>query len=301
MEGLIVRALLLWCLLMVISPGGDAAALSAALVQPGTGVTITSMTIQGNSLLAAGSQSWGTYTNVSGTYGIGPGVIISTGQVKDYADGPDLDPTDAGTDFHSPATAAQTAILTPIGGVGSYHDVTQLDVSFSLDATHDSIIFNVVFGSNEYPDFVGFDFIDCFGLLVNGTNIAFVGGLPVDIDNPDFQLPVFPGPWAPYPGTKLNGVLAPGVVPLLTFTRQLSRGASGVLTLIIADKADGLYDTTAYFNGLAGAVLGILPGSAINAGGAAAAKMCLQHSGGANAGLGLPATQARAGAAETAS
>lgn len=226
---------------ITVTPGGTPANLIAALTNAGSGLTVNSLTISGNGTGAG--ASWGTYTNVSGTYGIGSGIIISTGKASDYGDGPNSVP-DNSTNFGTPATISQSGLLAPIGGAGTYHDVTEIDVNFNLDATHDTVFFNVVFGSEEFPDFVGFDFIDGFGLLVNGTNIAFVGGLPVNINNPAFT---------PIAGTELNGVLAPGGLPAVTFSKTVGFGATNnTLQFVIADKSDGNFDSTAYFAGLGG-------------------------------------------------
>jgi hypothetical protein len=226
---------------ITVTPGGAPGNLIAALTNAGSGLTVNSLTISGNG--AGAGASWGTYTNASGTYGIGGGIIISTGKASDYGDGPDTVSFNS-TDFGTNATTAQSNLLTPIGGAGSYHDVTEIDVNFNLDATHDTVFFNVVFGSEEYPDFVGPWFVDSFGLLVNGTNIAFVGGLPVNINHPDFS---------PVSGTELNGVLAPGGVPAVTFSKTVGFGSTNnTLQFLIADLTDGFYDSTAYINGLGG-------------------------------------------------
>lgn len=241
---------------MVISPGGSAAALIAALVVPNTGLTVNSLTVSGH--IGAGGlhpaipgPSWGTYTNASNVYGIGSGVILSTGKVADYGDGPNVSSHNT-TNFNSAATAPQAALLAQIGGAGNYFDVTQIDVAFTLVGTRDTLFFNVVFGSEEWPDFVGFDFIDSFGLFVNGVNIAFSGGLPIDINHPSF---------ADIRGTELNGVLAPGGIPLLQFSKVVGAGSSGTLTIILGDKSDGNYDTTVYVNALSGGAP--LPQSAV--------------------------------------
>jgi hypothetical protein len=108
------------------------------------------------------------------------------------------------------------------------------------------VFFNVVFGSDEFPEFVASTFIDAFGLLVNGTNIAFVGGLPVNVNHPSF---------AAIPGTELDGVMAPGGSPVLTFSKTLAFGATNqTLTFIIADRGDSAYDSTAYISALGGVI-----------------------------------------------
>ncbi len=224
-----------------ITGGGTAAALIAALTSPGTGLTINSLLINGQTA-GGGVFSWGTYTNASGTYGIGPGIVISSGDVADYGDGPNTSGSNT-TGYGVAATAAQELILDAISGASNYFDVTQIDINFSLDALHDTVFFNVVFGSDEWAEFVGSNFIDAFGLLVNGTNVAFTGGFPINVNHPGM---------AAVPGTELDGILAPGGNPVLTFSSVVGFGASGTLTFIIADRGDTVLDSTAYISALGG-------------------------------------------------
>jgi hypothetical protein len=98
----------------------------------------------------------------------------------------------------------------------------------------------VAFGSEEFPEFVGSEFVDAFGLYLNGTNIAFVGGQPVNIDHPCFTA---------FAGTELDGVLACGGNPVNTFSGAVHSG-SNTLTFIIADTSDANLDTTAYIGAL---------------------------------------------------
>lgn len=200
-----------------------------------------------------GGPSAGTYTNpIGGTYGLPPvGIVISSGAVGDYGDGPDtLISFSTGygpsaTNYGDPATPAQESILDPItGGPWNHYDVTQIDVSFDMLPGYSDVYFNVTFGSEEYPEWVGSQFNDGFGLLVNGTNIAFVDGSPVNINHPDFLATA---------GTELDGVLNDGNYSTYvhTFTSPVN-AAGNTLTFIVADTSDGVYDTTAYIAQLGG-------------------------------------------------
>ena len=40
--------------------------------------------------------------------------------------------------------------------------------------------------AEEFPEFVGDSFIDGFGLFVNGENVAFANGDPINVNHPDF-------------------------------------------------------------------------------------------------------------------
>jgi hypothetical protein len=226
-----------------VTPTNSTLDISTALVAGNVGLVIDSITINANG--AGGTLSLGTYTNASGTYGLEDGIVMSSGRVAHYGDGPN---NFAGltTNHGGTATGPQDALLDSVGGAGDYFDVTEILVDFHMLAGFDTVFFDVVFGSEEFPEFVGDEFVDAFGLFVDGTNIAFSGGFPINIDHPDM---------AAVAGTQLDGVIEPGNSPVMTFQKQLvNPTAVGVhtLTFIIADKADRIFDSTAYIAGLGG-------------------------------------------------
>lgn len=252
-------ALLLWgtapAQAITVTATQDPGALVAALLGPGgTGIVVTGVTLLGHtqaSFTVPGTTetSSGTYTNASNTYGIGAGVVLSTGAVQHYGDGPNgLE--DATTAYLTPtfqlaeATPAQEALLDPITTVGEdtfdHFDVTELIVTFDMQQGFDSVRFNVVFGSEEYPEFVEVGYFDGFGMFLNGTNVAFVASQPVNITHPSM---------AAIAGTELDGVLAPGNVPLLVFGGPVNP-TGNTLRFIIGDRDDPIYDSTVYIAGL---------------------------------------------------
>ena len=225
---------------IVITADTDANSLATA-VTSGGGLTVISASLSGHGSVATGGPvSSGTYTNASGTYGIGPGIVISSGDVNEYNDGPNLTSGNT-TIFGVAATAAQEALLDPItGGSLNHNDVTQLDITFTT-STGD-VFFFVTFGSDEYPEFQNSSFIDAFGLYLNNTNIAFYNGDPINIDHPDMTACA---------GTELDGVL-PCAGPMLFSATGLDTSVNHTLTFIIADSGDAQLDSTAYINSLSG-------------------------------------------------
>lgn len=248
------------------------ALLDALLGAGGTGVVVTGVSLSGHrqeNFEAPGQfeTSSGTYTNASGTYGIGGGIVLSTGAVEErsyfdsgagatvtlpgYGDGPNtLDDnttvffTLAPVQVGIPATPAQESLLDPITTVGTdtfdHFDVTELLVHFDMQQGFDQVRFNVVFGSEEYPEYVSDGYFDGFGMFLNGTNVAFVRALPVNITHPDMDEIV---------GTELDGVLAPGGSPLLTFGGPVN-ATGNTLRFIIGDRDDPILDSTVYVSGL---------------------------------------------------
>lgn len=225
---------------IIITTDTSAANLAAAVTSAGGGglTVVGSSTLSGQSN-ATGTSS-GTFTNASGTYSIGNGIVLSSGDVADYGDGPN---TQSGqtTGYGTTATAAQQALLFPIDGKPTHFDVTQLDVNFTTSTG--SVFFNVVFGSDEFPEFQGSSFIDAFGLYLNGVNIAFFEGQPINIDHPSI---------AAISGTELDGVLLNNGFPLQFSAGGLDTTLTHTLTFIVADSGDSSLDSTVYIGSLAG-------------------------------------------------
>jgi hypothetical protein len=216
----------------------SAASLAAAVTAGGgAGLTVTGSSLSGF------STSSGTFVDTL-TYGKkGDGIVISSGNVDDYEAGPNTSGSFT-TSYGVLATAAQQATLFPITGKSSHYDVTELDITFDVSATTTDISFLVVWGSDEYAEFVGTTFIDGFGLFVNGVNIAISGGFPVNVNHPAMSA---------IGGTEMDGVLAPGGNPILTFTASVTPGSVGnTIKFIIADSGDSAYDSTAFISGLGG-------------------------------------------------
>ncbi len=254
--------------------------INALLSGGSTGIVVNGVTLNGHTQTVTyipdtppGTiTSSGTYTNASGTYGIGPGVVLSSGGVNGltipgfgtlvpgYGDGANTVPGNGwpfggsfpptGDDTAAPATAEQEALLDPITdrpdldppGTYDHFDVTELIIDFDMQPGFDRVAFNVVFGSEEYVEFVDSDYIDGFGMFLNGANVAFVGGLPVNIRHPAM---------AELTGTELDGILAPGNNPLLNFSGTVNP-TGNTLRFIVADTSDGILDTTVYFSSLEG-------------------------------------------------
>jgi len=231
---------------IVVTGNNTAGDLATAVAAGATGLTVTGQTLEGHGAVGVGAAvSSGTYTNASGTYGIGPGIVLSSGDVNHYNTGPNTSGSRT-TSYGVGANASQQTLLELISGPGSYLDVTRLDITFTT--TTGSVFFNVVFGSDEFPEFVNTTFIDAFGLFIDvGTasqeNIAFVGGLPLNVNHPGMT---------PLAGTELDGVLAPDGNPILTFSKAGLDTSPHTLTFIVADRGDSAYDTTVYIGSLGG-------------------------------------------------
>ncbi|MDP6153689.1 MAG: choice-of-anchor L domain-containing protein, partial [Phycisphaeraceae bacterium] len=137
---------------MTVTATQDSQTLSDALLAGGgTGIVVTDFQVQSLSNLS-GETSVGTFDNPGGVYDIGDGIIISTGDVLDYESG-DNNSSDTSTSYDAEATEEQDLLLDQItGGITNHFDVTRIDITFDVLPGFDSVFFNVVWGSEEFPE-----------------------------------------------------------------------------------------------------------------------------------------------------
>jgi PEP-CTERM motif len=235
----------------------NAADLANALTNGGAGgITITGETLSSNSNGVDASS--GLFSTVgTNNYGLsGSGIIISNGDAAtDGTTGAFINGFSVG--YGVPATAGQTSLLNQVASApGGWNDVTEFDITFTAgpDTTH--VFFNTVFASAEYPEFVN-DFVDGFGLFLNGTNIAFANGQPVNIDNSGMVNTGFPvnggNDGSAFQTTPLGGVLLQNGNAVITYGGEVTPGSTNTLTFIVADANDSALDTAAFIQGLGNA------------------------------------------------
>jgi hypothetical protein len=227
---------------IVVTNDNNAANLLQRLVGGNPKLTVTNVTLSANAD-GFGSFSTGTYDILGpNNYDLGRGgIVLSTGNAGAYGTGPNFLDSNS-TDYGDVATPGEETLLAPLDGFGSQHfDVTRLDITFDVQ-DFDEIAFACTFGSEEWSEFVGLGYTDPYGIYLNGTNIAFANGLPVNIDHPNMQQVI---------ETELDGVLAINGSPRVVFNGAVTPfSKNNTLTFIIADSTDGIYDTTVYVTGL---------------------------------------------------
>jgi PEP-CTERM motif len=236
----------------------NASDLANALTTGGAGgITITGESLSANT--SGGSASSGVFSTVgTNNFGLsGSGIVISSGDAaQDGTTGPFIQ--SISTEFGVPATASQTSLLNQVASApDGWNDVTEFDIAFTAGPDTTAVFFNTVFASAEYPVFVG-EFVDGFGLFLNGVNIAFAGGNPVNIDSPLMVNTDFPNnggnDGTAFQTTPLQGVLVQGGSAVLTYSGAVTPGSTGnTLTFIVADANDSALDTTAFIQGLGNA------------------------------------------------
>jgi hypothetical protein len=231
--------------------------LANALTNGGSGgITITGETLSSNSFGVNASS--GIFSTVgTNNYGLqGSGIVISNGDAaQDGTTGPFVNGVT--TDYAVSATASQKSLLDQVASAPQgWNDVTEFDITFTAGPNTTQVFFNTVFASAEYPNFVG-QFIDGFGLFLNGTNIAFANGQPVNIDNSGMVNTAFPisggNDGSAFQTTPLGGVLLQNGKAVITYGGDVTPGSTNTLTFIIADANDTVLDTTAFIQGLGNA------------------------------------------------
>lgn len=178
------------------------------------------------------ATSTGTFSN-DNVYGMGSGLIMSTGGVSESVFDAGYPPFEPGGDGN-PATSQQNALLKPITGADDHNDVTQIILNFDMLPGFDRVAFNVVFASDESPTptLPNPFFPDGFGLLINGTNIAHAFGQPVVANHPDMKTT---------DGIRYESALGGGEGPLdsIHLFSSIVNPTNNEVILILGDAIDG--------------------------------------------------------------
>ena len=223
------------------------------LVQDNSNVSISNIKYRGN------AESIGAFSNESKYYIIKKGIILSTGRAES-AMGPNQY-TDMGT-----AMGSQGNPLLDEIGTGRSFDACEL--SFEFQSPNDSIKFNYIFASEEYPEFVHKGVNDIFAFFIEDLqtgekrNLGVFGtkSEAINVDNingiKNAELYIENGRW------DQNNVLQwkdnPGLGELAMtyeydgFTSRMSAGSRIIpgrkyrITFVIADVGDRIYDSAVF-------------------------------------------------------
>lgn len=230
----------------------NASAQSLAQTLAGQGVTISNATRTGN------INSSGTFIATGTNLGLSSGVILSTGNVAHL---PQAANAFASTSYSGNGDAQ----LQQLTG-GNIYDKTVLE--FDVVPQGNLLMFNYVFASEEYPEWVCTQFNDVFGFFISGPkpnggnyasqNIALIPGtnLPVAINTINRGLSGVYGNPAncqslAYSSLHINNLLAPvnphivydGMTVVLTAVAVVSPCETYHLKLAVADVSDRIYDS----------------------------------------------------------
>jgi hypothetical protein len=227
-------------------------ALAQSLV--GAGVAISNVKYTG-ALRAAG-----TFTSSSNVLGFTSGIVLSSGSARNVA-GSNCS-TELSVDNGEPGDPDLNTI---VGADSTTNDAAVLE--FDFVPTSSTISFQYVFGSEEYPEFIG-SFNDVFGFFLTApggapVNLALIPGtnLPVSINdvndgnpgndppiapaNPQFyvnnQVQFVPGTPLPPVDTELNGLTV-----VLGAQATVTPGLTYHIKLAVADANDFALDSDVF-------------------------------------------------------
>ncbi|UQA57269.1 choice-of-anchor L domain-containing protein [Polyangium aurulentum] len=222
-------------LAVTIGTTNDAATLVSALAGSSSAITITSAVYSG------APEAAGTYSD--GPLDLADGILLTTGQASLA-----LPPSDSTGSTFSNNLPGDPLCNALIPGFNSY-DAAKLTITFDLAPGFDGISFQSIFGSEEFPEWVGTSFNDVYGVYLNGVQIAFdASGNPITINGPFFSSAAVVV--APDTETEYDGSTG-----ILTTQTPLAGGSTGnVLEIVICDAGDTVLDSGVFIAGLNGCI-----------------------------------------------
>ena len=237
----------------------NGALLADALLPAGQGITLDPATVR----IVSGESSIGAYDGSLAALGIGPGLILTSGTMPGTANTVGY----FGANNALPGDPMLDAVVNTVFPTISL-DATTLSFDFTVtDPTITSVSFNVVFGSDEFPEWVN-QFVDIAAVWVNGQDYAYFNNDPKAplsvigsnlasnyfIDNTgNLTTPSFGGVARPGVASRLpieyDGVSAP-----LTITAPVHQGVN-TLKIGIADTRDHIYDSGIIISNMQGGAI----------------------------------------------
>lgn len=201
----------------------------------GDGVTVVSASYRGD------PRSAGIYTDgliVSpGAVPSASGVILSTGLATAFTNA-------SGDPNLSPSTSGQMQGVNNDPGMNAIAGVATYDGAF-LDAgfvpVGDTLTMRLVFGSEEYLEWVNSGYNDAVGIWVNGTKISLAlgdGDISIDNINTVTNRNLFVNNAQDIINTEMDGLTV-----VLTLKAAVVAGAVNTLRIGIADAGDAVYDS----------------------------------------------------------
>ena len=220
--------------------------LVAALVDPAGGVALEAGSVR---VRASADSAISLYDGSLAPLGIGPGLLLTSGTTPGTTNTVGwFGQSNAGVSGFTNGDADIDAIINSVFQTKSY-DATSLAFSFRItDPTAVSISFDLVFGSDEYPEWVD-QFVDAAVVMVNGVNYALFE------QNPNRPLSVISANLAAgYFQSNASQALPveyDGVSRVLRIVAPIiGGGALNTIKIAIADTGDHIYDSGLFISGL---------------------------------------------------
>ena len=235
--------------------GSNVATLTTALLAPNSGISVSNIALN-----ASGQNAVNFYDGSLAPLGIGAGLLLTSGTTPGIVNTMSWFGTDNSiwpTTFYN-GDADIDAVVNTVFQTQSY-DATTLSFDFTVaDPNATSVSFDLVFGSDEFPEWVD-QFVDSAIVMVNGVNYALFNHDPMHPlsvvssnlaagyfqDNAGNVLPI------EYDGVShVLKIVAP-IIP---------GGATNHIKIGIADTGDHIYDSGIFIANLSA---GNIPGSGV--------------------------------------
>jgi gliding motility-associated-like protein len=212
----------------------------------GQGVTVSNISFSGSPM------SIGSFTAAGTNLGIASGIVMTTGTVVNNGNGPHGPNNSSGSGIDNNASGSpQLSAL--IGGTATHNAAI---LQFDFVPYSDTVRFKYVFGSEEYPEYVGSSFNDVFAFFISGPGIVggqqniakLANGQPVTINNVNtgsnsaFYVDNGNGSQAPFNGSA-NYIQYDGFTKVLEAVSKVQCGQTYHLIIEIADAGDGILDS----------------------------------------------------------
>lgn len=212
----------------------------------GQGVTVSNIQYSGT------STSIGSFTAAGTNLGIASGIVMTTGTVLNNGNGPQ-GPNNASGSGIDNGTGGSPALSNLIGGTATHNAAI---LQFDFVPYSDTVRFKYVFGSEEYPEYVGSTFNDVFAFFISGPGIAggqqniakLQNGQPVTINNVNsgsnsaFYVSNGDGSQSPY-NSSTNYIQYDGFTKVLEAVSKVQCGETYHLIIAVADAGDGILDS----------------------------------------------------------
>ncbi|MHC5229821.1 choice-of-anchor L domain-containing protein [Enterococcus sp. LJL99] len=187
-----------------------------------TSISVSNITFTGSPKAAS------FFSNGMGTLGIDSGIILSTGDTQT-----------ANSHLGQPGDSDLSALT----GANTYDAVS---IEFDFVPQYSNLTFNYVFGSSEYPDYVGSVYNDSFAFFVNGSNEAIIPGTTdfVSINNVNstsnssYFISNTDNHLGDLPGTSFGGITTVLPINATVIPKQTNH-----IKIVIADTSDSILDS----------------------------------------------------------
>jgi hypothetical protein len=228
------------------------ASLVSAIFGTSAGVTIQPGSISVRHGAPSGEASTISFYNGSiAGLNIGSGLLLTSGDpTPPLADGSNSYGQDAGSGaVDATDSDLQGTVQAAFSGAGTVRDVTWLQFEINVtDPAAAGVRFEVVFGSDEYPEYSNSSYVDVAGVYVNGQNYALFNNNPAtplsvvkaNVDNGNFRN---------NEGNAAAGIEYDGISVKLQITAPIHQGVN-TIKIAVADTGDSIYDSGIFVSGM---------------------------------------------------